>query len=367
MLSLAAGSKVGLVLTGGGAKGAYQVGALRYLAEQGFEPHIIAGTSIGALNGAIIASYPQQLARGVSKLEEIWREIGAANIISANPNWPSILISYGLQSALPEFGGWLNAFLQMTGILPKCHSFFDPRPIEELVRSYVNYNQLKRGTELWVTVFPSLKIPGLGYDLLMALIDGFRARTGTKADWLRAQDINDPETLLNLLLASAAIPLAFPQRQVNGQTYVDGALQDNVPLGALAQRGCTHAIVIHLEDGVPWNRYDFPDLTIIEIRPQTLLNTSNTVVLGSLESLLDFRGDRIAALQAQGYADAKAAIEPIFTLAQNLRTLRQTHEELKASTAALLNHNELEASTAALLNHNELRDSTAALLNHKLL
>ncbi|URR36593.1 dynamin family protein [Thermosynechococcus sp. HN-54] len=57
-------------------------------------------------------------------------------------------------------------------------------------------------------------------------------------------------------------------------------------------------INIHLEDGVPWNRYEFPNLTIIEIRPQALLNTSNTLLFGSLESLLDFRGDRIAALQA---------------------------------------------------------------------
>ena len=48
--------KIGLVLAGGGAKGAYQSGVVKYLAEIDFAPHIIAGTSIGALNGAILAS-----------------------------------------------------------------------------------------------------------------------------------------------------------------------------------------------------------------------------------------------------------------------------------------------------------------------
>lgn len=340
MINLPASAKVGLVLTGGGAKGAYQVGALRYLAEQGFQPDMIAGTSIGALNGAIIASYPGQLRAGVAKLEQIWHDLGRANILSVNPNWPSIFVSYGIQSALSEFGGWLNTFLKISGILPKCRSFFDPRPIEDLVRYHVDYARLKQGTEFWITVFPTLQIPipGLHYDLLWLLIDQCRVWTGTKADWLRAQDVDNPESLLNLLLASAAIPLAFPERQVNGQMYVDGALQDNVPLGALAQRGCTHAIIIHLEDGVPWNRYNFPNLTLIEIRPQRLLNASNTAVLGNVQGLLDFRAERIATLQAQGYADAKAAIEPIVTLAQNLSHLRQTHQQLQDSTAALLNH-----------------------------
>lgn len=100
-----------------------------------------------------------------------------------------------------------------------------------------------------MTVFPSLHIPGLEYDLLMALINVFRARTETTAHRLCAQDCQQEETLYSLLLASAAIPLAFPQRTVNGQCYVDGGLADNVPLGALAAQGCTHAIVIHLQTG----------------------------------------------------------------------------------------------------------------------
>lgn len=107
----------------------------------------------------------------------------------------------------------------------------------------VNPAALRRGIELWVTVFPSLKIPGLGYDWL---IDFVRAQTGTDAHWLCAQDFADDTTLYNLLLASAALPLAFPSREINGRFYVDGALADNVPIRALAKRGCTHVIVIHL-------------------------------------------------------------------------------------------------------------------------
>ncbi len=62
---------VGLVLVGGGAKGAYQAGALRYLAELDFSPHIIAGTSIGALNGAVLAAN-KPLKQAVQRLDELW-------------------------------------------------------------------------------------------------------------------------------------------------------------------------------------------------------------------------------------------------------------------------------------------------------
>lgn len=250
-------------------------------------------------------------------------------------------MSYAAQTLVPTFQKWSLDLLVQLQLLPDHTAIFDPEPIERLLREAVDLAELRRGVELWVTVFPALKIPGIDYDLLMNLVDLIRARTGTTAQWLCAQNFHDDETLYNLLLASAAIPLAFPQREINGQFYVDGALGDNIPLGALAARGCTHAIVIHLDNGEVWNRHDFPEQTIIEIRPEQRINKFDTPILGSVSSLLDFSGDRIAELKTRGYQDARRCLEPIIQTFRTVQAQRQSHHSLLDSTQQLLNDSPL--------------------------
>lgn len=328
-------AKIGLVLTGGGAKGAYQVGALRYLAELGFSPHIIAGTSIGALNGAVLASQ-QPFEQSVHRLDDLWVQLGQAEILRPNTGVILPVLSYAAQTLVPTFSHWITDFLVRQQLLKAHTAIFNPKPIEHLLREAVQLENIRYGTELWITVFPSLHIPGLKYDLLTGLVDLFRACTGTKAHWLRAQDCLDEETFYNLLLASAAIPLAFPMHTVNGWPYVDGGLGDNVPLGALAQQGCTHAIVIHLENGSTWSRYDFPQQTVIEIRPKQPIDKFDTPILGEISTLLDFSSDRIANLKLRGYEDAKRCMEPIIQTLKTLRTTRQQQASLTESTVRLL-------------------------------
>lgn len=325
--------KFGLVLTGGGAKGAYQAGALKYLAEIGLEPQIIAGTSIGALNGAVLSSY-RPFSYAVDRLNELWTKLGQAPILHPNTDKIHHILSYTAQTFVPTLREWILDFLVDEGILKNRTSIYDPAPIEKLLRQTVNTAEMRRGIELWVTVFPSLKIPGLRYDWL---IDFVRAKTGTDAHWLCVQDINNDDVLYNLLLASAALPLAFPSREVNGRFYVDGALADNVPLRALAKRGCTHAIVIHLQNGSAWSRHDFPEQTLIEIRPEQAINNSDIPLLGSVSSLLDFSPQRIAQLQKCGYEDARYCLESILQTLRSVSEQRQSHNSLVDSTWRLLN------------------------------
>jgi NTE family protein len=327
----------GLVLAGGGAKGAYQAGVLKYLCKIGLEPSIIAGTSIGALNGAVLSA-SHSFAHGVQRVNDLWDKLGRANILRPNSGAAAKIASYVAKSTVPTFSEWTIKFLEAAGIIEDTNCIFDPRPIETFLREAVNPRQLRKGTELWVATFPALDIPGVDYDLLTAAIDVFfRSRTGTKAHWLRVQDCYDDETLYALLLASAAIPLAFPSRTVNGQRYVDGGLADNVPLGALAARGITHAIVIHLGNGSIWNRHDFPDQTIIEIRPVDLINNSNTPIVGSLTTLLDFSPERIALLKQRGYEDAKYYLKPILNGLLAIKAQQDSEESLIISTEGLIN------------------------------
>ena len=83
------GSKLGVVLSGGGSRGAYEVGVLTYafgdiVKRVGHPPpvRVIAGTSVGAVNGAFLASAADDVARGVAKLETLWSELQLADVIT---------------------------------------------------------------------------------------------------------------------------------------------------------------------------------------------------------------------------------------------------------------------------------------------
>ena len=324
--------QIGLVLAGGGAKGAYQAGALRYLAEIGLQPHIIAGTSIGALNGAVLA-VNTPFTDAVQRLDYIWTQLGETRVINPHQNLAIATLNHTAKTFIPTFRHWLIDFALKTGISNDNKALLDPQPVETILKSEIDFQALMNGIELWATVFPSLKIPGLDYDWI---IDIIRSKTGTKALWLCAQDCHDDETLYNLLLASAAIPLAFPQREVNGKYYVDGALGDNIPLGALAARGCSHAIVIHLNSGAIWNRHDFSEQTVIEIRPSVTINKSNLPLIGEINSILDFSPENIANLKLIGYQDARRCLEPILQTLVTVKLQRQVEESLFYSTQRLL-------------------------------
>lgn len=117
---------------------------------------------------------------------------------------------------------------------------------------------------------------------------------------------------------------------------MDGGLADNVPLGALAARGITHAIIVHLENGSVWDRHDFPNQTIIEIRPVELINKSNAPLIADLTTFLDFSPERIALLKQRGYADAKYYLEPIIQTLLAVLGQRTAQVSLMGSTRRLL-------------------------------
>lgn len=329
--------KFGLVLAGGGAKGAYQAGALRYLAEIGFVPHVIAGTSIGALNGAVLASY-QPFPTAVHELNLFWNEIGEANILRIHRGLIGAITAKTVGYFLSQYSDWVNTFLRMQGMLRSPDSIFDIAPVDHLLRKIVKPSDIRQGIEVWATVFPSLHIPKIEYDwLISATLDFSRAFMGVKSEWLRIQDCQDDEAIYKLLLASAAIPLVFPKQEIEGQPYVDGGLADNIPFGALARQGCTHVIVIHLSNGNIWNRHNFPEQTIIEIRPEQPMMTSDIPVAGLVKSIIDFSPERIAELKENGYNDARRCVENIRDVIGIIKEERQARKRIEASTVRLTN------------------------------
>ncbi|EII1508807.1 ferredoxin reductase, partial [Escherichia coli] len=117
------------------------------------------------------------------------------------------------------------------------------------------------------------------------------------------------------LLASAALPLLFRPREVQGTMFGDGGMggwrnmQGNTPVTPLVDAGCNMVIVTHLSDGSLWDRQAFPDTTILEIRPRKRLKYAGDG--GNSGGLLSFTLAHTDAWRQQGYEDTMLTMEHI--------------------------------------------------------
>ncbi len=127
-----------------------------------------------------------------------------------------------------------------------------------------------------------------------------------------------------MVLASASLPLLFAAQEIDGKRYADGGIggwqksQGNTPITPLiTQANCNHIIVTHLTDGSLWNRYDFPNTTILEVRPKKPITQESM-----LKDLLNFKADKINHWIEQGYEDASRCIGNV------ARVLKQQAESI---------------------------------------
>ncbi len=315
---------VGLVLAGGGARGAYHVGVLQCLNELGFVPNVIAGTSIGALNGAVLASV-SSFSEAVSRLCTFWDRLGREKILKLRGSGTTLPSFFGSTELSGRIAENLNVSLSQSRASGS-DSIFDITPIELIFDELINVNNLRGGIDLWVTVFRSVPVSGL----IGRVLDYAMSFLSQDAEWLLAQSLADGKDIKDLLLASAAIPLVFPRRHLNGSHYVDGGLGDNLPVRAIATQNCDVIVVVHLEDGSALNRFDFAPSAVIEIRPRKKINT------GFLGGIFDFSSQRIAMLREQGYNDACTIIGEVESIARLVRAGRDSSFALRHSTRRII-------------------------------
>ncbi|MFI6979209.1 patatin-like phospholipase family protein [Embleya sp. NPDC050154] len=340
---LSAGSAAsvwGLVLAGGGAKGAYQVGVLRRLAEEGLEPRAISGASIGALNAAVVASSPS-LAEGAARLAVVWEALGTAYQAAENERGAGV--GAGVRAELAHVPVPENASGPPAGLRELHRRRHSPILRTEFLRGllerWVDPAALGRGPDLWVSVFPAMA----GWSGLGWLVDLGRSAAGASATWLRVQDLAEHD-MHDALLASAALPFVFPPRRVAGRPYRDGGLGDNVPLNPLAaDSGCTNAVVVHLGNGVVWDGAAYPGCAPLEIRPTDDIVEHPDRRLGNLGALLDFRPARLSELQRRGYRDAAALVGATRAMLDRAHTLRGSLKEVDSALAAARNASEAES------------------------
>lgn len=324
-------TKLGLVLSGGGAKGAYHVGIVKYLAEQNIQPHVVSGASIGALNGAIVAG-SRNIELAALRLEQVWRDIAQNSPLSFNKlNMSMALLRtiigmYGYRNVMiaakqvnRHYPDYLPAPLQKIFADP---AFLDNQPVQSLLSDYADIKALRAGLPLWLSVCPS---GGATEDIVGFIAASLGLANTKNSEFLNVQKLPDND-IHKALLASAAIPLAYEAQKINDNNYCDGGLggfwnaQGNTPITPLIdQEKCSHIIVTHLEDGSYWSRYDFKQATILEIRPQGIARKG-------MADILAFKQGYILEWIEQGYVDAKAAIEPV---AQALTVFKRSHASQK--------------------------------------
>jgi len=237
--------KVALVLQGGGALGAYHLGAFQALTAAGYQPDWVAGISIGAFNAAIIAGNPP--ARRLEKLTAFWEEI----------SWWDV--PFG---AIPPFATWHNELSNLEALTIGQRNFFTPRLINPLF--------LPDGPPTTLSFYdtaPVLKTLGdhADFDRINAgetrlTLGATNLATGNLT-WFDNQ--TDRHITPKHVLASGSLPPGFPATEIDGALYWDGGCVSNSPLAAVAAgQGAEHLLVFVID---LWNAAGKPPATMNDV------------------------------------------------------------------------------------------------------
>ncbi len=245
-----------LVLSGGGAKGVYHIGAWKAIKELGIPVHAFIGNSIGA----IIAGF---LAQGQEKeLEDIGNNIGIDFIMKV----PKELVVNGelkiRWDQLPAFRNFYHSIIQNKGI--------DVSPMRELISSNLDEKEIRdSGKDLGVVTFN--------------VTDMKPVRTFL--------DEMEEGTVLDFLLASAAVP-GLEQTEIKGKKFIDGGVWDNMPYDMARARGYKNIIIIDIS-GMGVNRRP-------NIEGSHTVYIKNSINMGGL---FDFNKEFLGTFKKLGYLD----------------------------------------------------------------
>ncbi|HEY6879472.1 MAG TPA: patatin-like phospholipase family protein [Polyangiales bacterium] len=224
----------GLVMSGGGARAAYQVGALRALCELVHEPapfQVLAGTSAGAINSTALAVHGDDFRIGVAHLIDTWRTLkpekvyrtDLASLTSIGSRWIRQLSMGG------AFGGSsVNALL-------------DTRPLRALLEASLPTERIR--SHVWSGHLRGVAVTATSYHTGTAM--SFFEGAADIKPWLRSTRIGVQERITTAhVLASAAIPMFFPPVEIDGAWYGDGCVRLSDPLSPAIHLGAERLVAI---------------------------------------------------------------------------------------------------------------------------
>ncbi len=212
----------GLILAGGGGKGIYQVGMLKVLSEAGVLDNIVAisGVSIGAVNAVLYAM-------GIEKMEKVWDEIDMGTLFDFDEKQ----VAAG-------------------------NTHFSRTEMNSLIDKYMDFNQIRNEN----------RIIYVGTSKCAANYSGIDPTYGCTAEYFLLNNALD-EDINNYLLASTALPYIYSPVTIRGNKYLDGGINDNIPIKPLYDLGIRRFIVIELTPVSKFDKTKFPDAEFISIVP----------------------------------------------------------------------------------------------------
>ncbi len=262
-----------IALEGGGAKGGYEIGVWQALEEAGVRYAAVSGTSVGALNGALMAM------RDYPKAVEAWSNIRMSSIVavseSEEDNLKKLFGGTMPIGELPEYLPRLLSLLKNRGM--------DIAPMRAWMRAVIEPERIRTSdVSLFVTT--------------VSLND----RKGLE---IKVNDLATDDAVFDMLLASAYHPAFRNEPLSDGKQYLDGGAFDSLPLHVLVENGYKDIIGVRLPGGLGIERrFDLPkDVNVSIIKPEI-----------DLGGALDFDADRAKYHMRVGYLDAKRLLYGLY-------------------------------------------------------
>jgi len=265
--------KIGLVLSGGGARAAYQVGDLKAISrllpnERGNPFDIISGTSAGAINAVALASYAGHYRLGIRQLERIWKNFSCDQVFRSN--FTSVL-------------SWSMKFFMNTLFGYKAGepvSLLDNTPLKELLSKFISFDNIQKAIDN--QDLHALSVTASGYSTGES-VSFFQAHNSVK-NWQRLRRIGVRSRInIQHLLASSAIPTVFPAVKINREFFGDGAIRQLAPISPVLHLGASKILVIGVS-GDNHKRKPRETMTTYPSMGKIMNHMFNAAFLDSMES-----------------------------------------------------------------------------------
>ena len=226
--------KAGLILTGGGARAAYQVGVLKAVHEllpaaKRNPFSVLCGTSAGAINAAALAALSDDFDAAVQTLLDVWSNIRAHQIYRSDP--------FGI--LVKSLAQWLAAMLRITRISPL--SLLDNSPLAELLRKTLDFSRIEENIR--AGILHAVAITCSGYASGQSV--SFYQCASDVGPWERTQRVGCAMPLrIEHLMASSALPFIFPAVRINREYFGDGSMRQIAPISPALHLGADKVLVI---------------------------------------------------------------------------------------------------------------------------
>jgi NTE family protein len=265
--------KLGVVMSGGGARGAYQIGVMEVLKNAGFLEDVYAysGSSVGSLNAVLLATST------IEQAKDVWLSMDEDTLFDNKQNFFKRLFEAGKDLVF--------------------EGYYQTENLNRLIDKVIDYDAIKQKDIFVTTSYVGSEDPSF-FELL-----SFNIRNAfSKEDHVRYTNLKDCDeiTIKKTLLASCALPIVFKPIIINHATYYDGGVLDNHPIKPLIDYGCDDILLIDLFrfrlKRLPHDK----DVTIHTIKPSK-----------SLRGIMDFSRKHILRRYELGKKDAHTFLDTL--------------------------------------------------------